>query len=115
MNPSAKGDRRLALVTFLSFALGMAVALAIVFLWRARAGNLPPLGVAMALAVCPPFILSPVIAATPEAGFALVLGVGTILLANGFLYAGVAAGIYAVVTLVNKTHSPRRHGGHRED
>jgi hypothetical protein len=99
MSQSTKGDSRFALVIFLSFALGMAVALTVFLVWRSQGGNLQPSTTAMALAVCPPFVLSSVIAATPEAAFALVLGVGTILFANGFLYAGVAAGVYFLITL----------------
>jgi hypothetical protein len=86
-----------------SFALGMAMALAVLLLWRSRAGNLQPWSAAMPLVVCPPFILSYVIGATPDSIFALVLGVGTIIFANGCLYAGVAAGIYAVVRAWRKS------------
>ncbi len=83
-----------------SFVLGMAIALAVLLLWRSRAGNLQPWSAAMPLMVCPPFILSYAIGATPDSIFALVLGVGTIIFANGCLDAGVAAGIYAVVKVL---------------
>ncbi len=86
----------------LSFALGMAVALIVFFLWRSHPEDFHPVAAAVALVVCPPFILSYAIAATPDSAFALVLGAGTIVFANAFLYAGVAAGIYAVVTMVGK-------------
>jgi len=95
---SAKSDRRLGVVTVASFVLGMAAALAVCLLWRAHAVGLS----AAALAVCPPFILSYVVNATPDSVFALILGWGTILFANGCLYAGVAAGIYAVVKVLKK-------------
>jgi hypothetical protein len=117
---SAKSDRRFVIVMIFSFVLGMAVALALAvrFLWMSHAANLQPSVSAMALVVCPPFVLSYAIGATPDSAFALVLGVGTIIFANGCLYAGVAAGIYAVVTLLGKRRarvSPQRHRGHREE
>jgi hypothetical protein len=99
---SGKRDNRFAVVMCLSFALGMAVALVVFFLWRSRPEHLQPAAVAAALVVCPPFILSYAIGAIPDSAFALVLGAGTIIFANAFLYAGVAAGIYAVVTMVRK-------------
>ncbi len=99
---SGASHKRFVLVMCLSFALGMVVALVVFFLWRAHPVDFQPWAGAAALLACPPFILSYAIGATPDSDFALVLGVGTILLANAFLYAGVAAGIYAVVTVVRK-------------
>ena len=87
-----------------SFVLGLAVALAVCLPWRSRAGNLEPWSAAIPLVVCPPFILSYAIGATPDSVFAQVLGVGTVLFANGCLYAGVAAGIYAMVRVWQKSH-----------
>jgi hypothetical protein len=80
---------------FCSFVLGLMVGLAVYFLWMSRAANLS----AAVLIVCPPFILSYAIGAAPDSAFAAVLGAGTIILANGFLYAGVTAGIYAAGTM----------------
>jgi hypothetical protein len=80
--------------------LGIVVGSAVYFFWRSHAANWQPASNAMALVVCPPFVLSYAIGAAPDSTFAVVLGIGTIVLANGFLYAGVAAGIYAVVTLL---------------
>ena len=93
---SAESNRRVWVVIAASFVLGMAVALAVYLLWMSRAANLS----AAVLVVCPPFILSYAIAAAPDSAFAVVLGVGTIIFANGCLYAGVAAGIYAAVTML---------------
>src|SRR5271169_5500852 len=93
---SAGSNRRVVVVIAASFALGMVVALAVYWLWMSRAATLS----AAVLVVCPPFILSYPIAAAPDSAFALVLGVGTIIFANGCLYGGVAAGIYAVVTML---------------
>ncbi len=87
----------------LSFVLGMAVALGVYFLWRAHPENFQySSAAAAALAVCPPFVLSFAFGPTPESALALVLVAGTIVFANAFLYAGVAAGIYAALTLRKK-------------
>ena len=96
----ARSSRRFAIVMVCSFALGIAVALAVYFYWRSHGPDWQPASSAWALVVCPPFILSYVIGAAAEFGFALALGLGTVVLANGFLYAGVAAGIYAVTTFL---------------
>ena len=90
---------------FCSFVLGLVVGLAVYLFWRSHAANLDPASSAMALLVCPPFILSYAISASPDSAFALVLGVGTIIFANGCLYAGVAAGIYAVATLLRRKNN----------
>lgn len=100
--PSKPKDKHLKSVLFGSFGLGMAVAVGVYFAWRLHA--VPPafygLFTAAALLVCPPFILSFAVGPTPDSDLALVLVVGTIVFANAFLYAGVAAGIYAVATML---------------
>jgi type IV secretory pathway VirB3-like protein len=83
-----------------SFVLGLVVGLAVYLVWISHEVNLQPASNAMVLVVCPPFILSYAIGSAPDSAFAAVLGVATIVLANGFLYAGVAAGMYAVVTML---------------
>ena len=97
---SIKSDRRFVMVLCASFLLGLVVGLAVYFCWRLHGANLSPGWTATALVVCPPFVLSYAIGAAPDSALAVVLGVTTIVLANGFLYAGVAAGIYAVMTSV---------------
>ena len=93
-------ENYLVMVLSLSFVLGMAVAVAVYFAWKS--GAIPP-GInhvltVFALAICPPFVLSVVVAPAPDSDVALTLVVGTIVFANAFLYAGVAAGGYFVVT-----------------
>lgn len=90
-------------VLSLSFVLGMAVALAVYFAWRLNVG-LQAHGflTALALSICPPFVLSLVIGPIPDSDLALVLVVGTIVFANAFLYAGVAAGGYFLFTTLAK-------------
>ena len=83
----------------LSLVLGMAVALAVYFAWAA--GVIPPSLThpltALALVLCPPFVLSLIVAPSPDSDLALTLVVGTIVFANAFLYAGVGAALYFVV------------------
>ncbi len=97
-------NNNLVLVLSLSFALGIAVALAVYFAWKLNVGGLQAHGflTAVALGICPPFVLSLVIGPTPDSGLALVLTVGTIVFANACLYAGVAAGGYFIFTLTKK-------------
>ncbi len=92
------------IVLCLSFVLGMAVALAIYFAWRSNAGVLQAhnLLTAIALILCPPYVLSLVIGPTPDSDLALVLVTGTIVLANAFLYAGAAAGGYFIFSVIAK-------------
>jgi hypothetical protein len=95
-----KVDGRFVIVMSLSVVLGMAVALAIFLYWRVHGGQLPAFFSALALILCPPFVLASVTGATPDSDFALVLISGTIVFANAVLYAGFAAGIYFVATVV---------------
>ncbi|HME32022.1 MAG TPA: hypothetical protein VKG65_04650 [Terriglobales bacterium] len=109
---SGVSDRRFVVVMVVSFVLGLTVALGVYLVWRSNPGPAQAQGLftAAALTICPPFILSFAIGPRPDSDLALVLTVGTILFANGCLYAGVAAGLYTVVTvLTKKSHSPQRH------
>lgn len=108
MIQSRKTDNRnLAMVLSLSFVLGMAVALAVYFAWRLNMGALQAHGflTAIALIICPPYVLSLVIGPAPDSALALVLVTGTIVFANAFLYAGAAAGGYFIFTVVAKKHA----------
>jgi hypothetical protein len=101
--PTAK-ENYLVTVLSISFVLGIAVSLVVYFVWRF---NVVPAGLkdvfaAAALFVCPPFILSLAFGPTPDSDLALTLIVGTIIFANAFLYAGVAAGGYFVITTFAK-------------
>jgi hypothetical protein len=94
----------LVAVLSLSFVLGMAVAVAVYFAWRLNVGGLQTHGflTAVALSICPPFVLSLVIGPTSDSDLVLALVVGTIVFANAFLYAGVAAGGYFIFTTLAK-------------
>jgi hypothetical protein len=100
----ANKEKYLVTVLSISFVLGMGVAVAVYAVWRSGAiapGFPSALGV-LSLFVCPPFVLSFAVGAAPDAGLALALIVGTIVFANAFLYAGVAAGGYFVVSIMMK-------------
>ncbi|MGA2369595.1 MAG: hypothetical protein ACLPPV_19255 [Candidatus Korobacteraceae bacterium] len=98
------GSKEQYLLTALSisFVLGMGVAVGVYSAWKfgAIAPGLHDVLSAVALLVCPPFILSAAVGPTPDSDLALTLIVGTIVFANGFLYAGVAAVGYFVVTVL---------------
>ncbi len=100
-------------VLLLSFLLGIAVAVAVYFWWRMEPGSsqFHELFSVAALVICPPYILSVAASANPESPLALVLTVGTITFANGFLYAGVAASGYFVLTVLVKKRDARHRTG----
>jgi len=101
--PASK-ENYLVTVLAISFVLGMAVAVAVYTAWRSGAiapGFHNALS-ALSLFVCPPFVLSFAVGPAPDADLALTLIVGTIVFANAFLYAGVAAGGYFVVNMMMK-------------
>jgi len=77
------------------FVAGMTVALALFLLWRNYATAMAQ-GLAYHAAVmfCPPFILVGAIGSASDSTLALVLAGGSIVFANGALYAGLAAFVY---------------------
>jgi hypothetical protein len=102
LHPSfGKSDSRFLLVMSLSFLLGMCVGLAVYLAWRFH--FVPPQEqgwfVNASLVLCPPFLLTLVAGSALEFDLMLALVTGTIIFANGFLYAGVAAGLYFLFTL----------------
>ena len=100
MNTARKSENEsLTIALSVSFVLGMAVALAVYFAWRGNVGLyshgfLSVLG----LIVCPPYVLI-LMGPALNSGLAVVLALGTVVFANGFLYAGVAAGGHFLYTL----------------
>ncbi len=102
--PAKYQDYTFIMVLALSFLLGMAVALAVYLLWRFHdvPSQFEHLFTGVALFVCPPFILTIALGPAPDVDLAFVLAVGTIIFANAFLYAGVAAGLYAVFRVLWK-------------
>jgi hypothetical protein len=102
--PASSKENYLMTVISTAFVAGMAIALGIYFAWTH--GVIPPAfnGAASmaALFVCPPYILSIAMGPTAEADLMQVVVAGTIVFANGFLYAGFAAGAYYLFTLFFK-------------
>jgi hypothetical protein len=103
--PAVAKENYLMTVLSLSFVLGMAVSLMVYFAWRLQA--IPPalsgFFTVAALVFCPPFILSVAFGPANDSDLAQALIVGTIIFANAFLYAGVAAGGYFIATLMLKS------------
>ncbi|HLI62419.1 MAG TPA: hypothetical protein VKV05_03390 [Terriglobales bacterium] len=97
-------EKYLLMALVISFVLGMAVAIGVYWVWRS--GGIAPgfhdVSGALALLLCPPYILSLAIGPSPDSYLELGLAVGTIVFANGFLYAGVAAVGYFFVALLVK-------------
>lgn len=101
--PASK-DHYLVTVLSLSFVLGMAIAVGVYAAWRSGviAPGFPNVLSALSLLVCPSFILSFAVGTGMDSGFAVVLIATTIVLANGFLYAGTAAVGYFLVSIMMK-------------
>jgi hypothetical protein len=103
-------EKYLLLVLSLSFVLGMAIAAGVYLAWRsgAIAPGLQNAWSALALVVCPSFVLAVAAGAAPGSDFAVVLIAGTIVFANGCLYAGAAAGGYFLIGVMRKNERGRR-------
>jgi hypothetical protein len=88
----------------MAFAAGVAIAIGVFLAWRR--GLLPPAfsspASAVALLFCPPYILSIAVGPMAEANLIMAVTAGAIVLGNGFLYAGVAAGGYYVAAMIGK-------------
>jgi hypothetical protein len=108
-DPSLHIDNHLIVALSIGVLLGMAVAMAVYLGWRSGAivSGFDHPATDVALVVCPPFILSLIVPAHPDAALALVLTAGTIVFANGFLYAGVAAAAYFFFDLARRRKARR--------
>jgi len=97
-DPGRKHDLFLKLLV-LAFLVGFLVAVVLCVLWRYH----PELSTAQmrvgAIAICPPFLLAGIMEATSDAALALIITIGTIIFANGFLYAGLASFVYFLATV----------------
>ena len=98
-SPNHRSDT-LTILMSVTVVLGMAVALVLIFLWRSYPATMTQNGAYhLAVALCPPFFLVGVVSAMTESTLAVVLTAGTIVVANGSLYAGLAALIYWVFSI----------------
>ena len=98
--PSIQKTRNNALIIVLSvtFVAGMAIALAIILLWRSHPAMAQGSAYQFAVAACPPFILVGSVGGITDTTLSLVLTAGVMVFANGALYAGLAAFVYWAVT-----------------
>jgi hypothetical protein len=92
-------DVTFLIVMSVSFVLGMAVALILVYVWLKHPGAISQSATYhIAVALCPPFLLVGVMSALTDSPLAVVLTAGTIVFANGPLYAGLSAFAYWVLS-----------------
>jgi len=98
--PPHSTRRHEALIVVLSLTLiaGMAIALATILIWRSHPAIAQGTAYNLAVAICPPFILVGSVGGITDSTLALVLTSGTIVFANGALYAGLAAFVYWALT-----------------
>jgi len=98
-------DDRLVTVISISLVVGMAVALVLIFLWRNDPSAMTQdAAYHSAVVLCPPFFLVRVVSALADSTLAIVLTAGAIVIANGSLYAGLAALVFWIVSSLR----PRR-------
>jgi len=98
-NPNSPDDR-LVIVISISLVVGMAVALVLIFLWRNDPSAMTQdAAYHVALAICPPFFLVRVVSVLADSTLAIVLTAGAIVVANGSLYAGLAALGFWIVSI----------------
>jgi hypothetical protein len=86
-------------VLFLAFGVGLAVAVALCAVWRYHPDVFSSQLRVAAIAICPPFLLAAVLEATADNTLAVIMTVGTIIFANGFLYAGLTSFAYFLMTV----------------
>lgn len=86
-------------VLALAFGVGLAVALVLCAVWRHNPAVFGPQLRAAAVAICPPFLLAAVLEATSDSTLAVIMTIGTVVFANGFLYAGLASFAYFLATV----------------
>jgi hypothetical protein len=106
--PRAPKEKYFLAILALAFFAGVTIALGVYVAWLR--GILPPAlsggASAMALFFCPPYILTMAVGPMADAQLMAVVTASSIVFGNGFLYAGVAAGLYFVAKLVlNRKHA----------
>jgi len=100
MSPDLPRKHELFLkVLVLAFSVGLLLAVVLCVIWRYHSDVFTVKMRIAAVAVCPPFLLAGVLEATTDGTLAIIITVGTIVFANGFLYAGLASFIYFVATV----------------
>lgn len=85
----------LVIVLSIAFVAGMALAVLLIAIWRSHPAAIAQDAVfRAAVALCPPFMLVRVVGGLDDTTLALILTGGTVIMANGSLYAGLAAFAY---------------------
>ena len=103
-SPTNKNKSFLTIV-ILAFVVGLAIAVSLCAVWRYHPDVFTAQARVAAIAICPPFLLAGIMDATSDATLALIMTVGTIIFANGFLYAGLASFVYFLMTVfLRKQH-----------
>jgi hypothetical protein len=106
--PPAAKEKYFLSVIALAFFAGVAIAIGVYAAWLR--GVLPPAlsgGASVAaLFFCPPYILTIAVGPMADAQLMAVVTASSIVFGNGFLYAGIAAGLYFVAKLIlNRKHA----------
>ena len=99
MRLSRKKDNLFVIVLGCAFAVGLAIAIALCVIWKYQSSLINAQTFPFAVAICPPFLLMSVLQAITDNTLAVVMTVGTIIIANGFLYAGLSSLAYFVATV----------------
>ena len=82
-----------------AFFAGFLIALVLCIFWRTHPSALTAQMRMAAIAICPPFLLAGIMEATSDAALALIITLPSIVLANGFLYAGLTSFVYFLGTV----------------
>ncbi len=89
-----KKDDAFLILLAIAFVVGLGVGIALCIIWRHDPAVFnAPIRFA-SIAICPPFLLAGILEATAETTLTLFMTLGTIIFANGFLYAGLASFAY---------------------
>lgn len=96
---AASKNKPFLTVLILAFAVGLAVGVVLCGVWRYHPEVFGAQARVAAIAICPPFLLAGILEATVDSRLPLIMTVGTIIFANGFLYAGLASFAYFLMTV----------------
>lgn len=96
---SRKQHEALIIAISMAVVAGMAIAALLVAWWRHSPAMLASdTGFRAAVAICPPFMLLRAVGGVEDSVLSLVMTEGVIVIANGALYAGMAAFVYWAMT-----------------
>ena len=94
-----KGHEALIIAISVAVVAGMLIAAVLIAWWRFHPSMLTSeAGFFAAVALCPPFMLLRQVGGVEDSVLSLVMTEGTIVVANGSLYAGLAAFVYWALT-----------------